>query len=298
MLKIGRHQQLNTDLNELIKNVASNGYTIFQIFSQPVLWANYLKDTRLLVACQKSLTEYNLQMIIHSSYMINFCHPTNSKRHIHSVNTLVADLSFAAAIGFNCLGVIVHMGKNIKINDISCATALANYVAGVKKSLQLSPFASKIILETGASQGTEVGSKINSLASIYHQLTTTEQDRVYFCIDTCHIWATGYDISTRLGVKQFFDQFNEQIGLHKIACIHFNDSKTKLGSHVDRHADLGNGLIPIAGLKAVVRFAYKHRIPLITETALTMINETTNETITAKDEFIKIQSWAKIKQTD
>ena len=93
-----------------------------------------------------------------------------------------------------------------------------------------------------------------------------------FCIDTCHIWTVGYDISTVCGVKKFFNDFEKYIGINKISCIHFNNSLSHLGSRLDRHGDIAYGMINIKGLSAFAKFCNKNKIPLITETPLLMTN--------------------------
>lgn len=237
----------------------------------------------------------NLRMVIHGSYTINLCHPVKSKKFQLSVKSLVQDLTASNDIGSNCLGVIIHMGKNIPENKITDAEALDNYVIGVKTALATTSNNTCIILETGASQGSEIASHIDGLAEIYWKLDVDERNRVKFCVDTCHIWATGYDISTDIGVKNFFKEFDEKIGNQNILCIHFNDSKTKLESHVDRHADLGYGFIDIEGLSQIAKFAYKNNIPLIMETPLDSINKKTNQEITYEDELKTVKSWLKNK---
>ena len=125
-------------------------------------------------------------------------------------------------------------------------------------------------------------------------MSSNERKRIKFCIDTCHIWASGYDISNQVNVKKYFSLFDKLIGIDKIACIHFNDSKTRLNSHIDRHADIGYGYIPMSGLNAVINFAYKYKIPIILETPLDSVNKKTNKNITFDDELTKIKSYVKM----
>jgi len=270
------------------------GCTIMQIFlgaPQRILSKAKQKDD--LVNFGKELEKRNLVMVVHGSYTINLCHPSKSKKFIASVKSLVQDLTSTAYIGPKCLGVIIHMGKNISENKLSDDDALNNYVYGLQKALKLSPNSTNIILETGASQGSEIASKIDGLSEIYWKLGEDERKRIMFCIDTCHIWATGYDISSPVGVKRFFKEFDNKIGIEKIACIHFNDSKTILESCVDRHADLGYGYIKELGLKTIALFAKKNDIPLIMETPLDAINKKTNKEVTFEEEFYKVKSWLK-----
>ena len=270
------------------------GCTIFQIFlGAPQRILSKARQKEELVKFGQELKNRKLKMVVHGSYTINLCHPPKNKKLEASLKSLVQDLNASADIGDCCIGVIIHMGKNIPENNITDEESLQNYIKGLKKALKLTPDNTTIILETGASQGHEVGSKIDGLAEIYDGLTDEEKNRVAFCIDTCHVWATGYDISSSVGVKRFFKEFDQKIGLEKIACIHFNDSKTKLESCVDRHADLGYGFIKEDGLKAIAQFAKKHNLHLITETPLDSINKANNKEITFEEEFAKVKSWIK-----
>lgn len=258
--RIGRHINISHGFVTAPWYAENIGCDIFQIFlgaPQQVLSKARQKDE--LAKFGKELNKRDLKMVVHGSYTINLCHPKKSKKLQASVKSLVQDLNATNIIGSNCLGVIIHMGKNMPENKLSVDQAIDNYVRGLQAALANTPENTRIILETGASQGNEVASKIDGLAKIYSKLEDVERDRVYFCIDTCHIWATGYDISKPVGVRNFFKEFNDKIGTDKIICIHFNDSKTGLESCVDRHADLGYGQIKSEGLKTIAQFAKKKK---------------------------------------
>lgn len=290
--RIGRHINISHIFFATPSYAECLGCTIFQIFLMiPQRIMTKSKQKEELIKFGKQLEKKDLKMVIHGSYSINLCHPHKNKKFVSSLKSLVQDLNSSADIGKNCLGVIIHMGKNVPENNITDEEALQNYVEGLKKALKITPKNTTIILETGASQGHEVGSKIDGLAKIYNGLTNMEKERIMFCIDTCHIFATGYDISDKIGVNRYFKEFDDKIGLDKIALMHFNDSKTKLGSGVDRHADLGYGFIKEKGLKAVAQFAKKHNISLVCETPLDSINVKTNREITLEEEFTKLKSW-------
>ncbi|AGF85196.1 endonuclease IV [Moumouvirus goulette] len=294
--RMGRHINISSGFVSAPEYAEKLGCSIFQVFlgaPQQVLSKERQNDE--LVKFGRELSKRNLKMVVHGSYTINLCHPEKSKKFQASLKSLVQDLNASAIIGFRCLGVIIHMGKNIPENKLSVDEAINNYVIGIKKALELTPNSTTIILETGASQGSEVASKIEGLAKIFNGLNKEERERVKFCIDTCHIWATGYDISSVTGVKKFFREFDKQIGVEYISCIHFNDSKTGLESRVDRHADLGYGEIKELGLIAIAQFAKKNNIPLIMETPLDAVNEKTNRDITFSEEFKKVKSWIKNK---
>lgn len=293
-LRIGRHIGINGDFENIPFYAKTIGCDIFQIFlSIPQKVLSKAKQKEVLVKMGNILEKLNMKMVVHGSYTINLCHNKNTPRYNSSLKSLVQDLNSSSNIGKNCLGVIIHMGKNIPDNKLTDAQALNNYVNGLKDALSQTPNNTIIILETGASQGSEIASELDGLAEIYWKLTEMERKRIMFCIDTCHIWATGYDISNRIGVKRFFKEFDDKIGIEKITCIHFNDSKTGLKSCVDRHADLGYGFIKEIGLREIAQFAKKKGIPIIMETPLDTINSKTNKEITFEDEFNKVKSWLK-----
>lgn len=291
---IGRHINASRTFVTIPWYVKNLGFDIFQIFlgtPQQVLSKAKQKDD--LIKFGEELEKRKLKMVVHGSYTINLCHPKKSKKFIVSLKSLVQDLDASVLIGYNCYGVIIHMGKNIPENNITDKEALENYVTGLKIALAATSENATIILETGASQGSEIASKIDGLAEIYSKLDKAERTRIKFCIDTCHIWATGYDISNPVGVKHFFTEFNDKIGIDKISCIHFNDSRTGLESQVDRHADLGYGFIKNTGLETIAKFAKKNNIPLIMETPLDAVNPKTNKDVTFEEEFALVKSWTK-----
>lgn len=290
--RIGRHINISKGLITAPQYAHSIGCNIMQIFlaaPRQIHTKPHSKKELMLLA--KELEKYKLKMVIHASYTINLAHPKKNKLYQTSVKATIQDLEASQIIGDRCLGVIIHMGKNIEANGISTDKAIANYVRGIKEILAVT--SANLILETGASQGTEVGSELEGLSQIYWMLTKKEQERIQFCIDTCHIWATGYNISTKAGVKKFFKEFDQLIGIDKISCIHFNDSKSALESCVDRHADIGEGYIGLTGLKEVALFAQKHKIPLIFETPLDTINPKTKQNITFTTEKSKVKKWLK-----
>ena len=292
--RIGRHINVSLGLLTAPAYAKKLGCDIFQIFlGVPQRIISKPRRDEDLIAFGKELEKQKLKMVVHGSYTINLCHPKKNKIFQTSVRSLVQDLNASAIIGKRCLGVIIHMGKNIVANNLTNEQAINNYVYGLQTALAQTPENTTIILETGASQGTEVASRIEGLSEIYWKLTDAERARVKFCIDSCHIFASNYPISTPTGVKSFFKEFDTAIGIEQIACIHFNDSKTKLGSKVDRHADIGYGFIGIPGLKALAQFAEKHRIPIIFETPLDAVNSATNRDVTFVEELAKVKAWLK-----
>ena len=264
----------------------SLSYDTFQVFLGSAMRIYCTPKTeKVLIGFRDELRKNHVTVVIHGSYTINLCHPESNPKHNKSITALVSLLKQVEVIGKRCMGVIIHMGHNMKENNTSIKESLKLYAEGLKKALRLAPGRSKIVLETGASQGSEVGSRLEQLSEIYDYLDESEKNRVRFCIDSCHIWASGYDIGSVSGVNDFFEQFDRLIGLSRIVCIHFNNSMNPLGSHVDRHADLSFGAIPEEGIREIARYAKKLQIALITETPL--VNVTAEEELETMKGYVK-----------
>src|SRR5205085_6783866 len=101
-----------------------------------------------------------------------------------------------------------------------------------------------------AGQGSSVGHKFEHLEQIISKVK--DSDRVTVCLDTCHLFAAGYDIRTSETWDKTFEEFSSRIGFDKLICIHTNDSKKGLGSHVDRHEHIGKGEIGIEGFRLLM----------------------------------------------
>lgn len=293
-LLIGRHFRTTTtnDFTTAPKSAKQAGCTMLQIFlSDPQQTVAKARPESELVIFGTELKSLNLKLVIHGSYTINFCHGFDSSRFRTSTKSLVKELESSAMIGPDSLGVVIHMGKNV--NKLPESEAIDNYTLGLKTVIaKTSDLPDElIILETGAGVGTEVGTQMDKLSEIYHKLNEKEKTRIGFCIDTCHIWSAGYDISTKKGVRNFFALFDKLIGVDKIVCFHLNNSVCDLGSRRDHHADLLTGTINPEGLAEVVRFAHKHKIPIITETPLNTVNTKTNDDIEFNDELTTIKQW-------
>ena len=140
----------------------------------------------------------------------------------------------------------------------------------MKKSFEYiidnTPSNSFIILETAAGQGTELGYDLEEFAALYNSFSDKYKSRIKICIDTCHVFVAGYDLSSKKMVKAFFTKFNKLIGVKHVVLLHLNDSKPELGKRVDRHENIGKGKIGLTGLTEVIKYAKKKGIPMILET--------------------------------
>jgi deoxyribonuclease-4 len=184
------------------------------------------------------------------------------------------------------------MGKRLTMTE---DTAIRNYVKGIKEALEKTKDTNQIIiLETGAGVGTEVCTKIDKLNDLYNKFTDAEKERLMFCIDTCHVFAAGYDLGDPKYIKTFDKLIKDTITWKKVSCVHLNDSKCPLSSCKDRHADLEHGLIDSKGLKKFVKLCYGYNIPIVLETPCDTIDDNCKDVTAVRKREIKlVKEWTK-----
>jgi len=244
------------------KKESSNFIQIF--FKSPQSSKGPRNKKELLLEMKNKLIQNNIKIVIHASYMLNFCNPSNTFIYKNAIKLLVADLEDSVYIG--AIGVVVHMGKNVKKLNLTEEEAIINYVNGIKEVLLKSPKESIIILETGAGQGTEICTSIFKLGLLLKRFNKEEQKRIKFCLDTCHMYSAGYFLSSPKYVDNFIRHINVCLGWSNVICIHLNDSKTKVNSRLDRHEDIGYGKINLQGLVKFIDYCLKKNIPIVLET--------------------------------
>ena len=266
MSLIGAHIGTTKGFVSTVTHAQKIGCRIYQMFlGSPKTTKHARKKIKDLYEIRDLSIANNIKIVIHASYTLNFCNPEDSETHKNAVQSLINNLLDADIL--QTLGVVVHMGKNVKKLNLTHKEALFNYVSGIRNILvQTTETNQKILFETGASQGTEICSTIEGISELYEQFTEKEKERIGFCIDTCHIFATGYDISTLEGVDDFYNKFNKLVGWDNVVCVHFNDSLGKCDSHVDRHGDIGRGEIGLPGLNKFAKLCWGTKKPMILET--------------------------------
>lgn len=195
----------------------------------------------------------------HSSYLINLA-TTNPQFHLNSLRALAEELTRADQLELPFL--VLHPGAHLGAGEEAGLDAIIggidHVLAGIPK------VKTKIALETTAGQGSCLGEKFEHLA--YILCNVREPERVCVCLDTAHVFAAGYDISTGRGTKKTLAEFDKIVGLLHLAAIHLNDSKTALGSRVDRHAHIGQGQIGLHAFRVIMRDRRFRKIPKVLET--------------------------------
>ena len=199
-------------------------------------------------------------VIVHAPYIINLA---NEKNFEFSINFLKEELKRIEQLGFD--KVVLHPGSHV---GIGTEKAIENIIFCLNKVLINTNI--KILLETMAGKGTEVGINFNEIQRIINGVEN--KNNIGVCLDTCHIHDAGYDISD---FDKILEEFDKIIGLDKLMCIHVNDSKNEKSAHKDRHENIGYGHI---GFENIINIVYNEKlknIPLILETPYVKIEENT-----------------------
>lgn len=255
MRHIGLHLRLTTTLSDLIEKALRLQLSFFQCFF--VLQAkNRLiqvsdEDKHIFLEFRRKYFE---EIFLHVSYWVNL-----ANHYVQGENrVLQRELELAKRLEFT--HIILHPGsaKGVEFREEGI-TILANALNRVLKR----EHDIVIVLENTAHGGMAVGSNLQDFGQLLAKLDYP--DRVKFCIDTAHAYAYGYDIATQSGQNEFIALLEKTIGIERIALIHLNDTREKLGSKIDRHCMLGDGLLGDDVLKSFMLLPVLCAIPVLME---------------------------------
>ena len=200
-----------------------------------------------------------LSIFGHANYLINLA-ATNPQFRANSIRALSEELTRADQLQLPFL--VVHPGAHLGAGE---EAGLERIVASIDRVLAGIPkINTRIALETTAGQGSCLGSKFEHLAYIISRVR--EPERLCVCLDTAHVFAAGYDISSDSSVRKTLREFDRVIGRNRLVAIHLNDSKTPCGSRVDRHEHIGKGRIGLDAFGFIMRDRRFHKIPKVLET--------------------------------
>ena len=259
--RFGAHVSTAGGVSNAFARAQAVGCDAMQIFTRNNnRWATKPISSQELQRWREQQEQHTIFPIVsHSSYLINLASSDDVLWH-KSIDALVDELERAEALGL--LGVVLHpgspkaMGEDYGIERIAQALDICHQRTEDFKTLTL--------LETTAGTGKNLGYRFWQLGAIRTQVAAPE--RVAVCLDTCHIFAAGYDIRTPEGYAQTMAEFDEQIGLDLLRCFHFNDSKHDLGSRKDRHEHIGQGFIGLEGFRHIINDPRFENVPMLLET--------------------------------
>ena len=251
----GIHVSVNGGLDKALDTLTELGLPCGQIFtSNQQQWkGRTLKEMEIERYSGRSIT-----IISHTSYLINLA--STDRRVVKlSVPALEAELERMHLLGIKWC--VLHPGAHLGAGEDEGIEKIAS-MAG--KILLNSPADTGILYENTAGQGTTLGYTFTQLARLLE--LTDMADRTGICFDTCHAFAAGYDLSSERAVRETMNEFNDIVGIDRIKAFHINDSKKECGSHRDRHAVIGEGLIGLEPLRFLASMPEFREIPGISET--------------------------------
>ncbi len=236
------------------------GATTFQIFTRnPNQWKfKPLAEETVALFREKRKKSGFRRIVDHMPYLPNLASPEKSTMKI-SRYTLDEEIKRCDALGVDYL--VVHLGSHL---GKGTAVGIANIVGAVNEAIAGSQGDTVVLLENMAGQKNCVGARFEEIRGILDKVKIG--DRVGVCLDSCHAFASGFDLSNEDAVASTMGLFDEITGLDRLKVIHLNDSKGPLGSRLDRHEDIGEGKIGRNGIKAFLHYPGVSERPLIMET--------------------------------
>lgn len=255
MLHLGAHMSTGKGFDKAAADAQSIGADAMQVFTRNPRGgkARVLKEKEL-----EKLAEYRNQglvVVCHAPYTINLASSSDDVRDFGK-RTIAEDLQRMQQLGAS--GLVVHSGAHTGAGK---EAGLARLIASLEVLLPQAATGTRILLETMSGSGSELGSTLEEMQQVFTYFDHSPALGV--CLDTCHLFAAGYDIRDWSAFKAQFETF---LPWSVVGCIHMNDSKTAFSSHKDRHEKLGQGSIGWDAFKAIVQIEAETPLPIIMET--------------------------------
>lgn len=261
MLLLGAHFSIAGGLHKTLLIAHRYGCTALQIFTKNSnTWKERIVTDEEIDQFRQVREEVGITAIAaHTSYLINLASPEKQKHHM-SKEALVHELERSADLDITY--VVLHPGAHMGSGEKNASMRVAEAVNEVFD--RVPPSDTRLLLETTAGQGSNIGHTFEQLALMVKHIR--DKDRVGICFDTCHAFAAGYDIRTLEAYEKTMEQFDKLLGLNNLNVIHLNDSKKGLGSHVDRHEHIGKGMIGTDAFNEIMNDTRFDTVPKILET--------------------------------
>lgn len=260
-LIIGSHVKFNNSkqlLGSVMEAVSYNANTFMFYTGSTQSTSRCMINDELTYEAFKLMLEYNINsdnVIVHAPYIVNLANRADEEKYNFYLNFFSEELNRVKKLGFN--KIVLHPGSAV---NCSREEGLNNIIYGLNKVFD-NTLDTIVLLEFMAGKGNELGTSIDELKYIIDGIKN--KDRIGVCLDSCHMNDAGVDISK---LDEFLDEFDNKIGIDKIKCFHLNDSKNQIGSHKDRHDNIGYGTIGFDNLINITTNKRLEDIPFILET--------------------------------
>lgn len=259
---VGAHVSTGGGVAEAPRRAHEIGARAFALFTRnPSRWNSKAITDKEAELFRANCAEYGYEpayILPHDSYLINLGAPDADKLAM-SRTAFADELARCEQLGLTLLN--FHPGSHLNAIDIDAC--LERIAESINMALENS-HGVKAVIESTAGQGSNLGFAFEHLAAIIDRIE--DKSRVGVCVDTCHSFAAGYDLSTAEGYDRTWEEFDRVIGRQYLCAMHINDSKKGLGSHVDRHELLGHGAIGAPFFRRMMQDPRFDNMPLILET--------------------------------
>ena len=264
---MGFHVSITGSLSNSVRNAEGIGCTAFQIFTRnPRGWIAKPLEMKDVDEFKSKLDNSHIDkknIVVHMPYLPNLAAP-KGESYDKSKKVLCEEIIRCYLLDIPYL--ILHLGSHLGLGEKNgikqivdaCNFALDNFNSSYRRHLHLN-----ILIENSAGQKNSIGSSFSEIKDILDELN----DKTFgVCFDTCHAFASGYDIRSSEKVIETMNNFNEIINIENLKVLHLNDSKGKINENKDRHQHIGLGLIGKNGLAEFLKDKYIQNIPIIMET--------------------------------
>lgn len=256
------HVSIAGTIDQAVDRAVESHCDTFQIFTRnPRGWKVSKLEPEEVESFKLKLRQHKIGPVVsHMPYLPNLSSPKDDF-YEKSVEALVGEVDRCTALKIQYI--VIHLGSHLGYGR---EAGLKRLVGALNRATPKIKGDLKILLENTAGQANSMGSKFEDLREIIDQ--SRHPKRLGVCLDSCHLYASGYDLHTSKSVKATMERFNEVVGVDELKVVHVNDSRNGLGSGLDRHEHIGMGYIGEEGFKALLHYPSISELPLILETPI------------------------------
>lgn len=262
-MRFGFHISIGGGLSKVAERARKKGCETIQLFSRnPRGWRYTDLDAKEVALFKKDIETSGLSPVfVHMPYLPNLA-SGEKELFRRSVASLIADLKRCEILAIPFL--IMHVGKRMATDE---EKAIENVAFGINEAFNKVANRVKLLLENTAGMGSEIGYNFSQLRAIIDLVE--DKNRIGVVLDTAHAFEAGYNLATKEGLNATLKEFDQLVGLKRLHLLHLNDSKTELGSRIDRHWHIGEGKIGKEGFRNIINHPLLRNLPGIMETPRT-----------------------------
>lgn len=260
MRRIGVHTSIAGGIHKSLERAHELGCNTLQIFSHnPRGWSVKDRDIEEVRTFRRLRRAFNLSpVVVHSSYLINLASHNQILRE-KSVDLVITEMDIADTLGADY--VVLHTGS---ASGDTPGDARQRAIASLSDIASRGKWKAGLLLENTAGERGDITSKIEEIAALIENVSS---DLIHgICIDTCHAFSSGYDLTTQEGIDFLSAEINHYVGKEKIRLLHLNDAKGGAGAGLDRHEHIGKGKIGAQGMSCLIHNQNFRSVPIILET--------------------------------